>query len=275
MSAFFHHISAFFHQPIEPPNDLSNRTKPAVVYRIANLWTRLAIGILGISLPFIFIIGDGRSASPSLRGDLHVRGSISAYYHTSMRDIYVASFCMTGLVLLTYFSGEPRTLDFLFSFVAGLAVFGVAFFPTTRLQLPPDAPRCGATPMPPGCSPVQQQLGEKLVAGIHFTFAAVFILSLAWICFVFASPNRRPPETGAIATILRLCGWVIVGAVVLAIVGGLFKFTIGELTPLYLAEVISVLAFGIAWLLKARDLKKAYGPWRDRVRAKETTAGGN
>jgi hypothetical protein len=33
-----------------------------------------------------------------------------------------------------------------------------------------------------------------------------------------------------------------------------------ELTPLYLGEVISVWAFGVAWLLKARDLWKSIGP---------------
>jgi hypothetical protein len=31
----------------------------------------------------------------------------------------------------------------------------------------------------------------------------------------------------------------------------------GPLTPLYVAEVASVWAFGLAWLLKARDLFKA------------------
>jgi hypothetical protein len=58
---------------------------------------------------------------------------------------------------------------------------------------------------------------------------------------------------------------VILGAVAWAIIGRFFKVTIWELTPLYLAEVISVWAFGVAWLLKARTLKEAYGPPRQDV----------
>ena len=53
---------------------------------------------------------------------------------------------------------------------------------------------------------------------------------------------------------------MILGAVAWVILGGLLNVTIWELTPLYLGEVISVWAFGVAWLLKARDLWKALGP---------------
>jgi len=47
------------------------------------------------------------------------------------------------------------------------------------------------------------------------------------------------------------CGWVILGAVAWA--------AIWELTPLYVGAVISVWAFGVAWLLKSRDLWAALG----------------
>jgi hypothetical protein len=206
-------------------------------------------------LPLIFIIGEAYF----LKGGVHVRGSISAYYHSSMGDAFIASLCIIGFFLMTYLSGEGKTLDFTLSLVAGLAVFGIVFFPTQRPGIPDGDPLCGVTPMPDGCSPIQQQLGEGLVAGIHFTFAAIFILSLAVICFVFASPRRKKPEGSTMRAILRFCGCVILGAVGLAFIGGLLKFSIGELTPLYLAEVISVWAFGAAWLLKARTLKEAYG----------------
>jgi hypothetical protein len=251
----------YFREPIAPPDDLTDRSDPDVVYRVGNLWSRAIIGVLGILLPILFILGEAMY----LKGGVHIRGSISAYYHTSMRDTFVAGLCVIGFFLATYLSGETRTRDFWFSLAAGLAVFGVVFFPTTRPHLLPDAPRCGATPTPDGCSPIQQQLGEGLVAGIHFFFAAIFILGLAAICFVFARPTRPKPEGPGMALILRSCGWTIIGAVVFAIVGGLLKFTVWGLTPLYLAEVISVWAFGVAWLLKARDLRKALGrPQRDR-----------
>ncbi len=49
---------------------------------------------------------------------------------------------------------------------------------------------------------------------------------------------------------------VIVAAVLWVAAGHFLELTIGPLTPLYLAEVVSVWAFGVAWLLKARDLKQ-------------------
>lgn len=259
-----------FREPIDPPSPselklLRDDRSPAVSYRLSNLWTRAIVGIIGIVLPIILIIGEAFF----LRGGVRVRGSLSAYYHTSMRDIFVASLCVTGFFLATYMSGQTKTPDFWVSLVAGLAVLGVVFFPTMRPHLLPDAPRCGITPMPAGCSPIQQQLGERTVAWIHFIFAVIFILSLAAMCFfVFARSEKersKKPEMATdprMATIVSACGWVILGAVAWVIIGGLLKVTIWELTPLYLGEVISVWAFGTAWLLKARDLWKALGPPR-------------
>jgi hypothetical protein len=248
------------HSPVTIPSppDLRDHTDPAVLYRLSNLVARAIVGTLGILLPLVFIIGE----TVFLRGGVHVRGSLSAYYHTSMRDLFVAGLCVIGFFLATYLSGEPRTADFRLSLVAGLAVLGVAFFPTMRPHLLPSAPRCGVTPMPDGCSPIQQQLGERLVAGVHFTFAAVFILSLALICFVFAKREQDHKHDARMAAIVRACGWIIIGAVAWVAVGGLLNVTVWELTPLYLGEVVSVWAFGAAWLLKARDLRKALGPPR-------------
>src|SRR5688572_12139672 len=67
--------------------------------------------------------------------------------------------------------------------------------------------------------------------------------------------------------ILWACFVVIVVAVGVALVGAIFKFTVWVLTPLYIAEVASVWAFGLAWLLKSRDLWPAL---RHGVKVKDT-----
>jgi MFS family permease len=253
------------------PNDLVDpdpRDRDGALYARSYLLTRMIIGIIGIVLPILFIIGEAFF----LREGVHVRGSISAYYHTSMRDAFVAGLCITGFFLGTYMAGHANK-DFWWSLVASMAVIGVVFFPTQRSHLLDNAPRCGTTPMPDGCSPVQQWLGENLVAGMHFTFAAIFILSLARIGFLFAKREKELEKDstdpslriGILSSktsrvrILYACAWVILGAVALAIVGAVWKFTIWELTPLYMAEVASVWAFGIAWFLKSRALWAALG----------------
>jgi hypothetical protein len=237
------------------PQDMTDRSNPAVLYVLSYLLIRTIVGVIGIVLPIVLIIGE----SFFLRGGVHVRGSLSAYYHTSMRDFFVASLCVTGFLLATYMSGLTRTWDFWLSLVAGVAVLGVVFLPTSRPGLAHGAARCGTTPEPPGCAAVQQQFGETRVAAIHFTCAIVFILSLAAIAFLFAYREKCYENNAVMAAIQKLCGWVIIVAVLGVIVGGIFKVRLGELTPLYLGEVVSVWAFGVSWLLKGYDLGGTLG----------------
>ncbi len=105
-------------------------------------------------------------------------------------------------------AGQRSTWDYWLSLIAGVAVLGVAFLPTQRPGLVDAVPLCGpnSKPDPQGCTQLQQAFGESLVATIHYISAAVFILSLAAICFVFA---RREKDhggegvRGAIPPILR------------------------------------------------------------------------
>jgi hypothetical protein len=216
---------------------------------------RLTVGFLGVLLPIVFIIGE----TFFLRGGVHVRGSLSAYYHTSMQDIFVAGLCVIGFMLTTYMAGESRTWDFWVSLIAGVAVLGVVFFPTSRSGLPAGAPLCGSHPEPPGCSPVEQTLGEQTTAHIHAGFAIAFILSLAIMSFLFACSEvldkpqlraqsqlkQREFRNPVLFLIHSLCALLILIAGIWAFVG----INIGELTRLYIGEVASVWAFGLSWIL--------------------------
>jgi len=243
------------------PTDLSDLRDPRVLYARSYLLIRTIVGVIGILLPFVFILGEALF----LDAGVHVRGSISAYYHTSMRDIFVGSLCVVGLLLATYMAGQRKRPDWWLSLVAGIAVLGVVFFPTGRPNIPEGAPLCGTTPEPAGCSPVQQELGETLVATVHFVCATVFILSLAAICFYFAQRERRAGNAG-VAWFQRACGIAIIAAVAWIAVGGVMHWDLGELTPLYIGEVASIWAFGASWLMSSRDL------WRRAVPAMAGTA---
>ncbi len=237
------------------PSTLDDRTDPAALYVRSYLMIRTVVGFLGILLPIVFIIGEAFF----LRGDVQIRGSISAYYHTSMRDLFVAGLSVIGFLLMTYMSAQPRTWDFWLSLVAGIAVLGVVFFPTRRPGLTDTSPLCGTEPAPPGCSAMQQALGETTTAVVHFVCASIFILSLAAIAFVFAYREKKYENDARMALVQRICGWAIIVAIVWVGLGFLVDLTIWELTPLYVGEVISVWAFGISWLLKGRDLRALLG----------------
>ncbi len=148
---------------------------------------------------------------------------------------------------------------------------------TGRRNIKDGAPLCGTDPEPPGCSTVEQQFGETLVATAHFVAAVVFILCLATICFYWAwldAKRRLKVEkergnedvnfrdlllTGRSAFQMG-CGAVIVLAVAWVAVGGVLQADTWELTPLYIGEVVSVWAFGVAWLFSSWDL------WKELIR---------
>ena len=224
---------------------------------------RLVVGVLGVALPLVFIIGEAFF----LRGGVHVRGSISAYYHTPMQDVFVGGLCVIGFLLATYMAGEFGTWDFWASLIAGLAVLGVVFFPTTRSGLPADAPACGSVPQPLGCSTVEQALGEHQTAVIHGISAIVFIFFLAVMSFLFATsevlPKQDPARGGPKPKVFRnpVLFWVHTACALVILAAGAWAFAgagIWELTPLYIGEVAAIWAFGISWIIAGIDRTAPY-----------------
>jgi len=214
---------------------------------------RLVVGILGISLPLIFILVEAYL----LKGGVHVRGSLSAYYHSPLQDVFVGGLCVIGVLLATYMAGEWKTWDFWASLIGGVAVLGVVFFPTMRSGLPKGAPLCGSLPQPASCSFVEQELGEHTTALIHAGCAVVFIVSLAVMSFLFAASEVQPtdgwstvPDKRWFSSRVRRWIYIVCGLIIVA--AGAWAFWgagVGQLTPLYIGEVVSVWAFGISWLL--------------------------
>jgi hypothetical protein len=222
---------------------------------------RTVVGIMGILLPLILVVGE-----IFLDGTVRVRGSLSAYYHTSMRDFFVGILCVTGVLLITYLAGQGIPAYWV-STVAGFAVLVVAFIPTQRPGLQSGDVRCGpsASPTPVGCTAVQQRLGETLTATIHFSCAAVFIVGLAVMSFLFAATRRKTvgldPGKPRRQFLHYACGSVIVLALAFLAVANLLGWHhIWVLTPLYIAEVVSVLAFGISWLAEGASLRSLMPP---------------
>ena len=83
---------------------------------------RRAIGILGITLPLILVAG-----SSLFGGCREVQYSISTYYHTNMRNIFVGYNCAVALFLFAYRGHDWR--DNLTGYLGCIFVLGVAFLP--------------------------------------------------------------------------------------------------------------------------------------------------
>ena len=65
---------------------------------------RLMVGFLGILLPLIFIFVEAYL----LKGGVHVRGSLSAYYHSPLQDVFVGGLCVIGVLLARTWPASGR-----------------------------------------------------------------------------------------------------------------------------------------------------------------------
>lgn len=238
-----------------PPHRLDRDPQPeADRYVRSYLVLRMAIGFLGIALPAVLIVCDGLF----LAGDLP-RGSLSAYYHSGLRDVFVGTLFATAVFLITYKVVE-RGLDNTLSIAAGLAAFAVAVFPTNR-------PAGSSSPR----TPLQDRLGESATAAVHYVAAAAFILLLMAlsICFGIREGKRKQQRPEGRASLPPTfwkrfhfgCAILIFGAVVY--IGVTQATNRWDDYSLLIGEIVAVESFGASWLAKGLELTALRG-LRDR-----------
>ena len=161
---------------------------------------RALVGALAVALPFMLVLSDGIGFD----GDPFPRGSLSSYFYSGTREIFVGTLSATAVFLVTYKVAE-RNLDNTLSTLAGSAILAVALFPTE------GSARAGLTPL-------QDRLGETAVKTVHYISAAVFIGSLAVISFFFGvREGQRPTREGKRSpTFWRTYHWLCAGAIAAA-----------------------------------------------------------
>ena len=90
---------------------------------------RRAVGWIGILLPLVLVLGTFL-----ITGERAVLKTISLYYHTGMRDVFVGSICAIALFLFFY-KGYDRWDNWACN-IAGFFALGIALFPTSRARTP-------------------------------------------------------------------------------------------------------------------------------------------
>src|SRR5712671_5197551 len=89
---------------------------------ISYLALRKAVGIIGIALPFVLAFGKILLDGPG------IQSSVSAYYYTGMRDVFVGSLCAIAVFLMSYRGYERK--DDIAGDLACVFALGVALLPT-------------------------------------------------------------------------------------------------------------------------------------------------
>jgi hypothetical protein len=127
---------------------------------------RKAVGIIGFALPFVLALGK-----MLLQGD-GLQSSISGYYYTDMRNVFVGSLCAIGVFLISTTGYDWR--DEVAGWLAGAFAIGVALVPTS--------PCTGATSQ------------DRCIGYLHLTFAGFLFATLAYFCIKLFTQSSVPKK---------------------------------------------------------------------------------
>lgn len=203
---------------------------------ITSYWyLRNAIGYIGLLMPTWVKFGA------YFREDIAFTNSISAYYYTGMRDVFVATLVLVGVLLACY--RTDKLSDNIVALIAGLAACGIAFFPM-------DPEYAQVLIAKYAClqnNTCYQGIG---VLGFHFYFVAIFFtLAFYMVYFRFSANTERFPTTEKITRnkLYKICGGIMF---VSFLIIGYMSFTHNP--NIYLPETLAILAFATAWLVKGQ-----------------------
>jgi hypothetical protein len=208
--------------------DRAKEEANTLVYNYKKL--RTAIGILGISLPFTTWLGA------LIVFQTKLQGSISGYYYTGTRDVFVGTLWAIGFFFLAY-KGYNKREDWLGNLACLFAV-GISIFPTT--------PELNAT------------AAATRIGYIHAGSAACFFAITAVFAFQFTKSNlpkeALPSRKRNRNRVYKVCGTILSVSLVLIVVTAVLPATVmaklAVIRPVFLLETIAILAFGVSWLVK-------------------------
>lgn len=212
----------------------------AQMINVSQLELRRNLGILGISLPFILVLGNGAE----------IETSISAFYYTNMGVYFTGVLFAFGMFLFSYKGyekGHEKISDNLITNVAGVLAIITALVPGM----------CNREDCPFANGHNSQFLGS-----IHFGAAAIFFVLMGWMSFFrFTKRDKNVEDEKEVQLkdkrnrVYRICGIGIWAVLVLLALVFIFDPDVTNF-DIFLCESIVLLFFGVAWLVKAKSLRK-------------------
>ena len=197
---------------------------------------RLGMGIIGIFLPLLLWLVAYVISSQGLLP------SMSAYYHSVARDVFVGALFAIGAAAFLY-KGYSHKENIAMN-LAGIFAVGVAVFPT-------DCPDEIARTM---CE-------APTFRGIHATSAILFFLMIAYVCLFRSKDTLRTVKDEArrkrFSRLYLIIGILMILLPLLVLIKsyGYMNF-IGARSAVFWMEALAIWSFSAFWLLKSFEIKQ-------------------
>jgi hypothetical protein len=207
---------------------------------VSYLTLRKMIGWLGLALPTaVRVLGY-------VTEHIHSTGSISAYYYTGMRDLFVSTLVLVGMLLTVY--RTPDKLDNVIAVAAGIAAIGIGLFPMDP-TIAPEILHKYPGALDPKCYIMKGALGFHMLFTVAF-FALAFVM--VFFRFEKVFPGQKIHNKGKRIVVYKICGGVMFAA--FAVIG--VMHLLQEAPRIFVPESVAVMAFAVAWLVKGQLVLK-------------------
>jgi hypothetical protein len=189
---------------------------------------RLGVSALGLVLALSLL-------GPWVDG-LPLRGSMSAYYYSPMRNVFVGVLVATGALLYLYkgfSSAENLTLN-----LAGLLAVGVAWLPTAA-----------------------EGTERNAVGFAHLACAVVFFLCIGYVSVFRAGDTlsliKDPTKAKRLQRLYRVLGAGMVASPLFALLASALLDPRGNNRSIvFYIEAAGVVMFAVYWLAKSREMRE-------------------
>lgn len=198
---------------------------------------RRLIGILGLSLPFLCLIGLLITKTP-------LQPSISSCYYTNVRDVFIGIMIGVSMFLITY--NGYNFLDDIVTDITGLVGIGLALCPCLVEE---------GSKIPVGYFQIDPNVSNT----IHLTCASLFFLLLAFNS-IFLFTKTKDTKTMTLNKRKRNIIYVTCGIIMLAlmltliVINIVFKDRLDGYPVLFCIESLMLFAFGTSWLVKGETI---------------------
>ncbi len=248
----------------EPNQPISPRREHELIINYMSF--RKALGFMGIGLPILLILCS------IVWNNGHIESSISNYYFTRLRDVFVVTLSAMSLFLITYRGRDE--VDRWITNMAGIFGFITAFIPTSfkhDINLPNY--QIVSKLHPYTVIPIET-LGKAevfkttaphkiipcdntdLMGTVHLISAALFFLLLGYMSYFQFSKTQTLKKTKQ--RLFKICGLVILITVLAMVPCAFVKYKdfYTQYKLVFIGETICLFAFGLSWLLKGQLILK-------------------